>query len=436
MMIDIKYFFEKIKKLNPVGYSFDSRLVKPNEVFFAIRGEKVDGNDYAMEAIHKGALAAFVDKKEISDEKKNIFYVENVTLFLQQMAKYKIAKVKPTIIGITGSVGKTTTKEFIYQLLSPFISIVKPVGSFNSQITLPITILNFPESSSFYLLEMGVSQVGEMDKLINIAPPDIGVITNISHSHVEYFGSKEAIAREKTKILLPSTKLKLVHISVKEYLDQGDCTTYGLKGSSADNTSVDIEYEVKDNQVRLFIEEEVTDWITLPFTFAHFIQNAVAAIIIARYLGLSFKQIEQQALLLQSYHHRCKIINKKEIIFFDDCYNASEVSFKAAIDSLPKPAPGHQTIAIIGSVKEQGSFAFTAHQQIGNYALAKIDTVFCKGEETLPIVEMFKKNNKPAYYFEDKQDILAKLKAIAQPGDVVLVKGSKSHQLWEIIEQF
>jgi UDP-N-acetylmuramoyl-tripeptide--D-alanyl-D-alanine ligase len=316
-------------------------------------------------------------------------------------------------------------------MLFPFVSIVKPMGSFNSQITLPITILNFPEDASIYLLEMGISQIGEMDNLVDIATPNVGIITNISNSHVEYFGSTRAIAEEKGKILTPSTKLKLVHISTKPYFLDKDVTTYGLKGSNAD-----VEYEVQGNEVRIVIEEEVTDWISLPFSFPHFMQNAVAAIIVARYLGLSMHQIQRQANSLQSYQHRCQIIHKKGMVFFDDCYNASETSFKAAIESLPKPKPNGKTIAIIGSVKEQGSFSVSTHQNIGRYAIGSIDEVICKGEETFPVVDLFKKNNKPAYYSDNKEDILTRLKTIAKEGDVILVKGSKSHELWEIIEQF
>ncbi len=427
--MDIPILFDKLEKLDAKGFSFDTRNLGQGEIFCALKGEKVDGHDFIDEAIKKGAKALLVDREGIKAPVP-VFQVENVLLTLQALAKYKIELHKPKIIGITGSVGKTTTKEFIYTLLSPYFLVVKPIRSYNSQVTLPITVLNFSKEAKIYVLEMGMNAKGEMDRLVDIAKPDIALLTNISHSHIGYFNSLQEIGNEKQKIFTAKAHYKLIHIQTTPYVNIENVKTYGPIGSGAD-----FEYVHEDSKVQIYHKDLKSPWIKVPFSYPHFVQNVVAAFLVAREMGIGWDHIQQAAHHLSSEQHRCQLIQKKGITFFDDSYNASESSFKAAYDSCPIPSPNKKSISIVGSIKEQGYYTDEAHLNVAKYALGKCDMMLCFGEETKPIVSFFNNHQKPVYYFENKQDLLEVLRQNADEGDVVLVKGANSLKLWEIIEQ-
>jgi UDP-N-acetylmuramoyl-tripeptide--D-alanyl-D-alanine ligase len=427
--MDFSLLFQKLMKLNVTGFSFDSRCVKEGEVFFALRGEKVDGHDFVVEAVQRGAKAILVDRF-IEIEGVEVIVVEDVLKALQGLAQTKIALYQPKIVGITGSVGKTTTKEFLYQILSPYFSVVKPMKSYNSQITLPISILNFPLDAKIYILEMGMNQKGELDRLIEIARPDFSLLTNVSASHIGHFSSLEEIGIEKQKIFSSDADYKLMNIQAIPYVKVDGVLTYGPLGSNAD-----FEYGIEGSDVHIVHQERKSPSVTLPFSYPHFIENVVAAFLIARKLGLGWEFIAEAAKSLVTENHRCQIVEKNGIIFFDDAYNASESSFKAAYDVCPKPSKAKKRISIVGSIGELGIHSLEAHLNVAKYALSRCDLMLCFGKETRPIVDHFKKNQRPVYYFENKQELLNILRSQAEEGDVVLVKGANSLRMWEIIEQ-
>lgn len=427
--MDLSLLFQKLMKLEVTGFCFDSRSVQEGEVFFALRGEKVDGHDFIHEAVKRGAKA-IVAERWVNELGVEIIVVDDALKVLQGLARAKIALYQPMIIGITGSVGKTTTKEFLYQILSPYYLVTKPIKSYNSQITLPISILNFPLEAQIYILEMGMNHKGGMDRLVEIAKPDIALLTNVSTSHMWDFSSLDEIGTEKQKIFTVSAKYKLMNIQAMPYVKVNGVFTYGPLGSKAD-----FEYVTEGSNVQIFHEGRKSPFVNLPFSYPHFIENAVGAFLIARELGLGWEFIAEAAKNLIAEDHRCQIVEKRGIIFFDDAYNASESSFKAAYDVCPKPSKSKKRISIVGSIGEQGIHSLEAHLNVAKYALNRCDLMLCFGEETRPIVDHFKEHQRPVYYFENKQELLNILRSQAEEGDVVLVKGSNSLRMWEIIDQ-
>ena len=374
-------------------------------------GEKVDGHNFLGEAKEKGAYSAVVSKEyKGPDHGLVLFRVPNVLEGLHRLAKETLLVRKGRIIGVTGSVGKTTTKDFIAKLLEVKYKVAKNRESYNSQITLPWVVLNADGNEDFLVLEMAMSEPGNIKRLVEIAPPEIVVMTPIVLCHAKNFESLEAIAAAKGEIFTSKCNFSVIHTHSAQLSPIRErCTSQ--------NILYPYEFEIPS-----------------PFQETHLTENFQAACEVALHLGVTEEQIKMQAKFLKPPKHRFekKVIGKITVI--DDTYNANPTSLLTALMNLPKPQKGGKTIAVLGSMGELGKFSYLSHKQVGEEALKRVDQLFCVGPECRPMVEVFVKGGKPVEFFSDYTLLKKGVSEAVSSGDVVLVKGSNFHKLWEVVE--
>ncbi|MCF7852096.1 MAG: UDP-N-acetylmuramoyl-tripeptide--D-alanyl-D-alanine ligase [Simkaniaceae bacterium] len=427
--LGIPLFLDK----RPSKVVFDTRNLNGGELFFALKGEKVDGHSYLEEAKQKGAIAAVVSKEYSKViEGLPLIPVQDPLKALGDLAREVVKNSKAQVIGITGSVGKTTTKEFLHSMLSNAFRVGKTPGNQNTKISFPTHLLNMEEVNDFLILEMGATHIGDIEYLTSITPVDYGILTHVSQSHLESFQTLEMIAMEKQKIFRGSKlKAALVNHQAQKWMQGAPIPieTYGVDISKADFT---IKAE---NKGLVFYEKGMKSSVFhLPMIAPHHLENFVGAAAIARKIGMPMDEILKVARDLQPYLHRFQRIEKKGITFIDDAYNASVTSFRAAFETLQKMRG--RRIAVIGEMRELGSYTREGHEIVAREALKSVDEVLCFGNECANIVDIFRSENRPAALFSSIDQLEMALKQILSSGDIVLVKGANSHQLWKVIERY
>jgi len=421
---------KKGSEIYPTSAAFDSRKVEPKGLFFALVGETHDGHAFLEEVAQKGALAAVVSQKyQGPDFGLTLFPVPDVRVALQALAKWIHNENPPYTIAITGTVGKTTTKEFIADILSERYRLAKPVGSANSQVSLPLLLLNQSESVEMLVLEMGMSFPGEISRLVDIAPPDFGVLTKVSLAHSENFETIDEIAAAKME-LFEKTDAGLFNLETMAFPPVHEAalrkTFYSITDPYAD-------YFLKKTGDQVVIVERGKESppLTVPFQASHLLENFLCAAAVARMHELTWDEIQHGAAKMQPYLHRFQIFKRDGIQFVDDSYNASVVSVKAALDNLPK---GKKTIALLGDMRELGKFSKKCHEEVAQHALDVVDHLLCIGNEIQPMIEVFKKAGKPVEKVSSCTDAKKRIAALATEGDVVLIKGSNSLKLWKTLD--
>lgn len=398
----------------------DSRLCREKGFYVALKGEKQDGHMFLEDAFNRGALAALVQEGYSGpDFGLTLLRVKDPLEALQKLAKAVIQVRKPKIIGVTGSVGKTTIKEFIYTLVETTYKVDKTPDSYNGQIGLPLTILNARDDAEVLVLEMGISYPGEMAKLIEIAPTDLAVISHIAPVHIAHFSSLEQIASEKGKILSsPNLKYAAIHVRAEAILPKSQVGVIEIYGADEDIDSL-----------RSFCP---------PFTERHFLENFSAAIHVARFLQVPEAVIKERTKSLKPFKHRFEkhtFKTYKDTVLIDDTYNNNPTALKAVLNSLPKPLGKGKTLAILGEMRELGDLSKEAHESVAFAALPILDVLICFGEATKPLYEVFKAHGKIVYHTLDKQSVLEKAIQHLSEGDVLLCKGANFNRLWEVVEQ-
>jgi UDP-N-acetylmuramoyl-tripeptide--D-alanyl-D-alanine ligase len=395
------------------SFSIDSRKATEGSLFFALKGERVDGHDYLQEVSESGAYAAIVSKKYIGPGYGlELLFVDDALEALQLLAKVMLKERGIKVIGITGSVGKTTTKDMISHILSMKYKVHSTKRSYNSQAMLPITILEAKGDEDYMVLEMAMSKAGQIKQLVAIAPPSIVVLTPITYCHSENFESLEEIAAAKAEIFCMSTEYAVLHIDSAKF----PAVYSGCLSSN-------ILYPAKIPLIS-------------PYKESHFSDNFVAAYEVAKYVGMSDDEIRLASLSLlgKKSEHRFEKIEKNGILFIDDSYNANVLSTCAALDNISEPEEGGRKIFVFGEMMELGSVTGMSHKLVTNKALEKVDIVLTIGKATKDMTERFTAAGKSAYYHYDYRALRDRLFKLAKKGDIVLIKGSNSHRLWKLIE--
>lgn len=399
----------------------DSRKVQKGDLFFAIN----NGNQYINEVLEKGASIVVADNY-LGDDKR-VFKVPNTVEFMQKLAKEYRKALRLKVIAITGSNGKTTTKDMIYSVLSRKYITKKTEGNYNNHIGLPFTILQLKEKDEVVVLEMGMSGFGEIDLLSSIAKPDIGVITNIGDSHLEFLKTRENVFKAKTELLNYVSSENTYIIGDDQYLKN----VIGNKiGFNRENNFV-IEDFIDSNDGMSFKVENSE--YTLNLNGKHNALNAGMAIAIGKRFGLTSEEIKEGLKNLHLTPMRFQKIEKEDVIYINDAYNASPISMEYSLNTFDKLYNNMKKIVVLGDMLELGEKEIEFHREIIEKALSiKCDKIYLYGERMKKAYDLLEKNDK-IRCFNDKEDIV-KLIASETEKVAVLLKGSRGMKLEEIIK--
>lgn len=423
----IAHFFGVVSEsdLQVAGYQIDSRMIGPGDLFFALKGERSDGHNYLADVSLRGAVGAVVSKRyEGPDFGLILLPVEDVVHSLQELAKHFMATCKSQIVGVTGSLGKTTTKEFIATLLEGKFKVGKTQKNYNTKLTYPITLLNRNGDEDVLVVEMGMSEPGDIERLVQIAAPDIGVVTKISLVHGAFFprGTTD-IANGKAQIFShPRTKkcvfdYDLYHFPEAIQSIRGEKISFSCEHRNADYF-LSNEFFVDERGVRAYRFDP-------PYKQSHVLHNFLAAVTVARLMKMEWDEIKNQVPKLQLPKMRFEQFEKDGVIYINDAYNANPDSMKAALSHLPEPKEGGKRIAVLGMMAELGPESENVHREVGRFAQKYVDHLLVMGNEATPIYEAFQEVKKPAEQHLEFTSLAGRLKELMSPGDVVLVKASR-----------
>lgn len=399
----------------------DSRKVQKGDLFFAIN----NGNKYINEVLEKGASIVVADNY-LGDDKR-VFKVSNTVEFMQKFAKEYREALGLKVIAITGSNGKTTTKDMIYSVLSRKYRTKKTEGNYNNHIGLPFTILQLEEKDEVVVLEMGMSGFGEIDLLSSIAKPDIGVITNIGDSHLEFLKTRENVFKAKTELLNYVSSENTYIIGDDQYLKN----VVGNKiGFNRENNFV-IEDFIDSNDGMSFKVENSE--YTLNLNGKHNALNAGMAIAIGKRFDLTSEEIKEGLKNLHLTPMRFQKIEKEDLIYINDAYNASPISMEYSLNTFDKLYNNMKKIVVLGDMLELGEKEIEFHREIIEKALSiKCDKIYLYGERMKKAYDLLEKNDK-IRCFNNKEDIV-KLIVNEIEKIAVLLKGSRGMKLEEIIK--
>lgn len=424
------------KDAEACGVSVDSRLHQAQNLFFALPGAKADGHQYLKEVASKGAAGAVVKNDyQGPDYGLTLLPVADPLEALQQFAKGVLAQSKARIVAITGSLGKTSTKDFMTTVLQEKFRVASSPGNSNSQIGLPLAILNHTDGNEdIVVLEMGMTHRGQITKLVQLAPPECAVITTVSLVHACNFHSLEEIALAKSEILgHPKTKVGILNRDMTNYEEISKMGTCQKISFSYDNPLADYTFHSSDT-VRYQGRRHHLG--TFPLRGKHQQTNFLSVVACARYFGMDWSEISRgmQKLVLPAY--RGQTFEKEGILFINDAYNAAELSIKAALENLPSAPAGGRKVAVLADMLELGKFSEQAHRAVGEYALDFVDLMFCYGNESRYILESWQKASRPVQWFSQREDLIRSLRRQLRKGDVVLIKGSRGMQLSKLLDEW
>ncbi len=440
--------------------TIDSRKVQKGSLFIAIKGARVDGHDLIPQTVEAGALCA-LSEKDLGETAFPYIRVDSCRQALKDLAEHYRRSLDVKVVGISGSVGKTSTKEMIASVLSQKYCVLKTEGNFNNEVGLPLTVFNLREEHEIAVLEMGISDFGEMTRLARIARPDICVITNIGCAHLEQLKNRDGILKAKTEMLafmnpeghivfngdddklstfLPENGLRPVYFGLSEHCSfrAEHVEDQGLRGTDAEFVTPDSRF---------------TAHISIPGS--HMVHNAMAGTAVGRLLGLTDAEIRAGIEALVPLAGRNHLIEIEKFTIIDDCYNANPASMKASLDVLAKADT--RTAAILGDMGELGENWKALHQEVGRYAAELgIHVLVCIGEMAEEIAEGARAvckaqvsavgdfgsesaaasdtESTAVYHYPTKADFLADADALLKAGDSILVKASHMMGFPEIVE--
>lgn len=425
-----------------VNISIDSRKIEPNSLFIPIKGDNFDGHSYISKVFEKGAIVTLSEYKEIVDDRLTTIFVEDTKQALLQLSSYYRSLFNLPIIAVTGSVGKTTTKDMIAAVLSGKYNVHKTQGNYNNEIGLPLTLFELKKEHEIAVLEMGMNHFGEIHNLSMTAKPHIGVITNIGTSHIENLGSREGILQAKLEILdgLDNKGLIIVN-GDDELLQTVKETKFPIVRCGKDDRNPYYAKEITCESMKVsatLITPRAEYQVQVNAPGEHMIYNTLVAIAVAEKLGLTKAEILNGINTYTPGKMRMNIIHEPSgVTIIDDTYNASPDSMKAAINVLAGYKTSGRRIAVLGDMLEMGEFAPELHQEVGRYvAQSNIDIICTIGKAAEYIYQGALQGDKDQLKkkYKDKEAFINEVSAWINKEDVILFKASRGMQFEKMVE--
>ena len=420
------------------GWSIDSRTLRAGDLFFALRGPTHDGHAYVAEVLGKGAVGVVVDREVEGTDP--VLKVEDSLAALQAVASAARREWSGQVVGVTGSAGKTTTKDVIAEMLSEGLKTAKTEGNLNNHVGLPLSLLRVADEAQVAVLEMGMNHAGEIRTLAEIARPNVGVVTNVGYAHMESFESIDGIAAAKRELIeaLPSNGVAVLNaddqqVAAFAQAHSGPVVTYGESAAAS----------VRAEDVR-FLEEGIAFRVgNVPFesslTGRHSVSNLLAGIAVAGIFGIAPERLTERVRKIQPGKMRGQRFRHQGILVFDDCYNSNPDAARAMLSVL-RDAPARRRIAVLGEMLELGRWAEPLHRAVGNYAAeCGIDVLVGLRGAACYMLDAAKRSGlraDAAFFFDDPVPAGQLVRSLAQSGDAVLFKGSRGVHVELALAQF
>ncbi|MGG6432866.1 UDP-N-acetylmuramoyl-tripeptide--D-alanyl-D-alanine ligase [Anoxybacillus sp. D401a] len=425
------------------GVSTDTRTIAQGNIYVPLKGATFNGHQFVMQAFDKGAAAALWSKHEPNAPKEvPLIFVDDTLVALQQLAHAYRKQLRTRIIGVTGSNGKTTTKDMIASLLGTVYRVQKTEGNLNNHIGVPLTLLRLKEDTEYAVVEMGMSGFGEIELLSTLAEPDVAVITNIGESHLQELGSREGIATAKFEIVKGLQRGGSFVYHGDEPLLQArvqQCMLSHVEtfGMAKTNDYYPLDIRVQADGTSFTVNRWPDEMFHMPLLGRHHVMNALAAIAVARLASIDVAHMKEGFSRLTVTKMRTEVIKRDDgVTIINDAYNASPTSMRAALELLGQLTGYRKKIAIVGDMLELGDQEIAFHEQIGEMVdPQKIDYVLTYGERAKAIAERASERFREGCVrsYTDKEKLAADVQAMMGAGDVILLKASRGMKLEEII---
>jgi UDP-N-acetylmuramoyl-tripeptide--D-alanyl-D-alanine ligase len=426
------------------GYSIDSRTVHAGELFFAVKGERMDGHDFVAQALRKGAVAAVVRKDQLARYSaiSDLLAVDDTLTALQTLGTAVRRLWGKTLVGVTGSTGKTTTKDAIALVLSTRFRVLKSEGNFNNHFGLPLMLLKLEPEHDMAVIEMGMSHAGEIRALAKIAQPEIGVVTNVAPVHLEFFDSLAAIARAKYELIesLPASGTAVLNAD-DEYVSQfgrdfkGKVVMYGAR-ATADVRAEKIQSQGPEGVEFDVVIGSMREHARLPLVGEHNVRNALAAVAVGLERGLKPSEAVAALATLAAADKRGQVLQVGNITVINDCYNSNPKALEAMVDALAAMA-AKRRIVVAGEMLELGPAGEEMHRRAGQHvADKKIDVLLGVRGLAQAIVEEARQAGVRAEFVATSEEAGEWLAREARDGDVVLLKASRGVKLEKALENW
>ena len=424
------------------GYSIDSRTIRPDELFFAVKGERMDGHDFVAQALDRNAVAAVVRKDQLARfaVKTKLIAVDDTLVALQRLGTAVRRLWGKPLVGVTGSAGKTTTKEAVAHILQSRFRVLKSQGNFNNHFGLPLMLLKLEPEHDIAVIEMGMSHAGEIRALAEIAAPDIGLVTNVAPVHLEFFKSVADIARAKYELIesLHAGGTAILNAD-DEYVSQfgrdfhGKVVLYGLK-PAADVRAENIESRGTAGSAFDVVVGGCREKALLPLVGAHNIYNGLAAVAVGLERGLTPSEAVGALATLTPAEKRGQVVQLGNITVINDCYNSNPKALAAMVDALAA-MPAQRRIVVAGEMLELGPAGEEMHRDSGRHmAGKKIDMLIGVRGLARPMVDAAKAAGMHAEFVTTPEEAGQWLVRETRPGDVVLLKASRGVKLEKALE--
>jgi len=424
------------------GWSVDSRTVEPGDLFFALRGPLNDGHAFVAEVFEKGAAAAVVD--EIIDGTGPLLRVEDTLRALQKLAAWARQEWRGDVVAVTGSAGKTTTKDVIADMLASEIATAKTQGNLNNHVGLPLSLLRLEETARVAVLELGMNHSGEIRDLAAIARPDVGVVTNVGYAHIENFESVEGIAAAKRELVEALSDRGTAVLNADDTrvasfagAHPGRTILYG-QSPAAEVRAEDVEYSRGDGSPGVRFRVGAARFESA-LTGRHSVSNLLAGIAVAGVYGIPPERLRERVQQFTPGKMRGERLQHNGILIYNDCYNSNPDAVRAMLEVL-RDTPARRRIAVLGEMLELGRWAEPLHRDVGNYAaVCGLDVLVGIRGAAWHMVDAVKRAGLTAgaaLFFDDPVEAGRRLRELAQPGDAILFKGSRGVHVEYALEEF